>query len=209
MSTVPGNNPLPSWYSMTLRSSAFTVLVLTSDSEVPVQLKQILHHATVTVVRDTLAFQREVSKHRLDAVVLESRSGLSKVASLLTAIDPAQTLVITGSRTVLKKAIKSLQSLARHSVQPGLSGKTRDDSLQSYLEAKMGDFVRDMKNGAAKNLYPILIAAVERPLIASVLKETNGNQIQAAELLGLNRNTLRKKILDLHIPLKRLKTHQR
>ncbi|MCP9464074.1 MAG: hypothetical protein NNA25_04670 [Nitrospira sp.] len=196
---------------MALRSSAFTILALTSDTEAQVQLKQALKDAAVTVVRDTAAFQREASRHRFDAVVLESRGGLDKMVSLLTSIDPSHTLVITASRTVLKKAIKTLQHLTRHSLRPALSpqGKTRDDSLQSYLEAKMGDFVRDMKNGAAKNLYPVLIAAVERPLIASVLRETNGNQIQAAELLGLNRNTLRKKILDLHIPLKRSKTHRR
>ena len=39
--------------------------------------------------------------------------------------------------------------------------------------------------------------------ITKALQETKGNQIQAAELLGLNRNTLRKKIQDLHIPVKR------
>ena len=85
-------------------------------------------------------------------------------------------------------------------------GKTRDASLESYLEMKMGDFVKDMRNGSARNLHPILISAVERPLIASALRETQGNQIQAAELLGLNRNTLRKKIVDLHIPLKRTRS---
>jgi two-component system nitrogen regulation response regulator GlnG len=49
----------------------------------------------------------------------------------------------------------------------------------------------------------MLISAIERPLITKALQETKGNQIQAAELLGLNRNTLRKKIQDLHIPVKR------
>jgi two-component system nitrogen regulation response regulator GlnG len=49
----------------------------------------------------------------------------------------------------------------------------------------------------------MLISAIERPLITKALQETKGNQIQAAELLGLNRNTLRKKIHDLHIPVKR------
>lgn len=195
---------------MVLRSSSLTILALTADPEIQTLLKQALKEAAVAVVRDAAAFQRETSKHCFDAVVLESRSSLAKMASLLASIDPSHTLVITGSRAVIKKALKPLQRLAHHGSQSAPpQSKIRDDSLQSYLEAKMGDFVRDMKNGAAKNLYPILISAVERPLIASVLRETNGNQIQAAELLGLNRNTLRKKILDLRIPLKRSKTTQR
>lgn len=83
--------------------------------------------------------------------------------------------------------------------------KARDASLESYLELKMEEFVKGMRNGSAKNLHPILISAVERPLITSALRETRGNQIQAAELLGLNRNTLRKKIVNLRIPLKQTK----
>ena len=48
-----------------------------------------------------------------------------------------------------------------------------------------------------------LIQAVERPLIQHALRETNGNQVQAAQLLGMNRNTLRKKIVEYHIPVPR------
>jgi two-component system nitrogen regulation response regulator GlnG len=44
---------------------------------------------------------------------------------------------------------------------------------------------------------------VERPLIAQSLRATRGNQIKAAGLLGLNRNTLRKKIRDLQIEVVR------
>ena len=81
-------------------------------------------------------------------------------------------------------------------------------SLEDYLEWKMGDFVKGMRNGSGQNLHPMLISAIERPLITKALQETRGNQIQAAELLGLNRNTLRKKIHDLHIPMKRNRTTQ-
>ena len=81
-------------------------------------------------------------------------------------------------------------------------------SLEDYVEWKMGDFVKGMRNGSGRNLHPMLISAIERPLIARALQETKGNQIQAAELLGLNRNTLRKKIHDLHIPVKRERSRQ-
>ncbi|MEE9232647.1 MAG: helix-turn-helix domain-containing protein, partial [Nitrospirales bacterium] len=50
-----------------------------------------------------------------------------------------------------------------------------------------------------------LMRAVERPLIELALRETHGNQIKAARLLGLNRNTLRKKIHEFQISVSRLK----
>ncbi len=52
-------------------------------------------------------------------------------------------------------------------------------------------------------LFDRVIREVERPLIALTLEATRGNQIKAAEVLGLNRNTLRKKIRELSIPVVR------
>ena len=51
----------------------------------------------------------------------------------------------------------------------------------------------------APGLYDRLLAEVERPLIQETLKATRGNQIRAAAVLGINRNTLRKKIQALGI----------
>ena len=81
----------------------------------------------------------------------------------------------------------------------------KDVSLASYVEKKLGDFVRAMNVGSGKNLYPTLMRAVERPLIELALRETHGNQIKAARLLGLNRNTLRKKITEFQISVNQLK----
>jgi two-component system nitrogen regulation response regulator GlnG len=52
-------------------------------------------------------------------------------------------------------------------------------------------------------LYDRVVREVERPLISLSLSATRGNQLKAAHLLGLNRNTLRKKIRDLNIPVMR------
>ncbi len=54
-----------------------------------------------------------------------------------------------------------------------------------------------------RDIYDQVIAEVERPLIQMTLSATRGNQIKAASMLGLNRNTLRKKIRDLDIPVVR------
>jgi two-component system nitrogen regulation response regulator GlnG len=56
-------------------------------------------------------------------------------------------------------------------------------------------------DGEAGLIYHRMIERVERPLIEAALARTDGNQIRAAALLGINRNTLRKKIVDLAIAL--------
>ncbi|HKY63272.1 MAG TPA: sigma-54 dependent transcriptional regulator [bacterium] len=66
--------------------------------------------------------------------------------------------------------------------------------LQSFL-AKLGDV-------ETTNLYETIIEMAERPLIRLILKQTGNNQIRAAKILGINRNTLRKKIRNLRIAVK-------
>jgi two-component system nitrogen regulation response regulator GlnG len=55
----------------------------------------------------------------------------------------------------------------------------------------------------SSGLYGRVLAEVERPLIQLCLVATGGNQVKAAKLLGVNRNTLRKKIRDLGIEVVR------
>ena len=57
-------------------------------------------------------------------------------------------------------------------------------------------------NSNSKNIYPAIIEKVEKSVIENILSFTKGNQLKASEILGLNRNTLRKKIGDLRIDLK-------
>jgi DNA-binding protein Fis len=70
-------------------------------------------------------------------------------------------------------------------------------SLGDLIEKKLCDFVRKSKDG--KNLYHLLLPAFEKPLIQLALRESEWNQIRAAQMLGLHRNTLRKKIKELKI----------
>jgi len=51
------------------------------------------------------------------------------------------------------------------------------------------------------DLYQKLITELERPLIQMTLKRSGGNQVHAARILGLNRNTLRKKLVEHGIPI--------
>jgi two-component system, NtrC family, nitrogen regulation response regulator GlnG len=77
----------------------------------------------------------------------------------------------------------------------GLSGSV-ERHLRSYFSIH-GEAL------PAPGLFDRILREVERPLIALTLEATRGNQIRAAEVLGLNRNTLRKKIRELSIPIVR------
>jgi DNA-binding protein Fis len=62
--------------------------------------------------------------------------------------------------------------------------------------------VADQPEGIPANgLYDRILNEIEVPLIKLTLAATRGNQVRAAEILGLNRNTLRKKILDLGVEI--------
>jgi two-component system nitrogen regulation response regulator GlnG len=52
-------------------------------------------------------------------------------------------------------------------------------------------------------IHAIVLEQVERPLIRFILEKTRWNQVKTADILGINRNTLRKKISELGIELKR------
>lgn len=76
-------------------------------------------------------------------------------------------------------------------------------SLEEMLHHKLEDYFQRTQGVDVDNLYSLVVERVERPLIELTLKKTRGNQIRAAQILGINRNTLRKKIAQLHINLKK------
>ncbi len=78
-------------------------------------------------------------------------------------------------------------------------------SIGKFVESKLKGFMRNIKRFESFNLYDMVIPEVEKALIFMVMKETKGNQIKAARLLGINRNTLRSKIRKLGIKVKSIK----
>ena len=72
------------------------------------------------------------------------------------------------------------------------------DLLRRLIERDVRDALENRETG---EIYRAWLERVERPLLETVLAHTDGNQIRAAALLGINRNTLRKKITDLGIAL--------
>ena len=76
--------------------------------------------------------------------------------------------------------------------------KTESDLVRSVRRAIDGYF-RDLDGEEPCGVYEMVISCVERPLIEAVLTRVDGNQTQAAQMLGINRNTLRKKIQSLSL----------
>ena len=77
-----------------------------------------------------------------------------------------------------------------------------DLAFEEMVKAKLAGLLARIDGYPAHDLYEKVLARVERPLFDLVLAHTGGNQLKAAELLGLNRNTLRKKLADLGIASK-------
>jgi len=83
--------------------------------------------------------------------------------------------------------------------------RNRKESIEDIIAAKLKPFIDRTCDKGNQDLYDFIMPFMERPLIRLVLEKTRGNQVQAAEVLGINRNTLRKKIKELKINLKKLK----
>ena len=71
--------------------------------------------------------------------------------------------------------------------------------LSEYVRAALDDYFAKLGSDEAGNVYALVIAEVERPLLACVLEHCAGNQTRAAHLLGLNRATLRKKLREYEL----------
>ena len=70
----------------------------------------------------------------------------------------------------------------------------RENELSSTVRKVMRQYFKDLDGEKASGIYDMVVAAVEKPMLEVVMFQAQGNQTRAAELLGLNRNTLRKKL---------------
>jgi len=73
-----------------------------------------------------------------------------------------------------------------------MSKKKIDESIRDSLN----NYFRDMAGEEPNGMYDMLLNVVEKPLLEVVMQHADQNQSRAAEWLGLNRNTLRKKLLE-------------
>jgi two-component system nitrogen regulation response regulator GlnG len=138
---------------------------------------------------DTLALER-LKQHRWPGNVRE----LENLARRLAALYPQD--VITAS------VIDG--EFAPPAVTSGGNAPMGVENLGGAVEAYLSSHFSGFPNGVPPpGLYHRILKEIEVPLLTAALAATRGNQIRAADLLGLNRNTLRKKIRDLDIQVYR------
>ena len=74
--------------------------------------------------------------------------------------------------------------------------------LENWLDKSIKQYISKMDGDGSGQLHDLIIDAIEKPLFKMVLKEMQGNQTKTANILGINRNTLRKKIREHKIEWK-------
>jgi Fis family transcriptional regulator len=79
-------------------------------------------------------------------------------------------------------------------------------SLEKLVKSKLEVLFQQQKDAQVElnGLYNVILEQVERPLLEIALKSYNGNQVKTAQMLGINRNTLKKKIDNYKIRVKKL-----
>jgi two-component system nitrogen regulation response regulator GlnG len=132
----------------------------------------------------------QLRRHRWPGNVREMENLMRRLAALC----PDETIGAAAIAAELAEAAPAEPAPAPAGQEP----------LAHAIERHIRAFLAAHEGGPGPmDVYDSVIAEVERPLIRLTLAATRGNQIKAAAMLGLNRNTLRKKIRDLEIPVTR------
>ncbi len=155
-------------------------------------IPELIHHFVAEAVKEGLpakiidndAMER-LKKHRWPGNVRELENMIRRLSALYSqeviGVDVIEAELADTTRAISDSESNGLE----HSIE---------QHLQAFFSAH-GDSL------PPPGLYGRVLKEMERPLITLTLQATRGNQIKAAEILGLNRNTLRKKICELAIPV--------
>ena len=71
---------------------------------------------------------------------------------------------------------------------------SRPHNIDEAVARSLEKYFRDLEGTPPNSIYQMVIQAVERPMLEIVMREAQDNQLRASEMLGINRNTLRKKL---------------
>jgi two-component system nitrogen regulation response regulator GlnG len=165
--------------------------------ERPADIPALVRHFVALAVREGLP-QKQLDEPAMERLRTYRWPGnvreLENLVRRLAALYSQEVIGISVIDTELGEAPGVAETVDAPSGE-GLAGAV-ERHIKGYFAAHKGGL-------PAAGLYDRILREVERPLIVLTLGATRGNQIRAAHLLGLNRNTLRKKIRELDIPVVR------
>ena len=72
----------------------------------------------------------------------------------------------------------------------------RQNDISACIYGALETYFRDLDGEKPGCIYDMVIKSVERPMFEAILRQAGGNQTLASQMLGINRNTLRKKLID-------------
>jgi two-component system, NtrC family, nitrogen regulation response regulator GlnG len=105
-------------------------------------------------------------------------------------------MVLTTSSVILPQHLPE-------SLRGGPKEADDEDILRRLVERKARALFRNAQSAGSGEIYHVILSEIERFLLQVILDETDGNQLRTADLLGINRNTLRKKIRTLGVEVRR------
>ena len=76
---------------------------------------------------------------------------------------------------------------------------TSSCKLSDAINESLEDYFKHLDGQPPHAIYDMVLSCVEKPMLEFILNKVGGNQSKAAEMLGLNRNTLRKKMAEYHL----------
>jgi len=147
----------------------------------------------------TLAQRDGLMQKTLDASAIERLKTYSWPGNVRELENLMRRMAVLYSESVIDRRIVNA-ALAEQEPSPAARANGGDETLSQSVERHLDGYFKAHPHGLpASGLYDRILREIERPLLALSLQATRGNQIRAAELLGLNRNTLRKKLRELDL----------
>ncbi len=73
---------------------------------------------------------------------------------------------------------------------------SKNPRIDEVVTQTLQSYFKDLGGASASGIYDMVLHEVEKPMLEVVMREAYGNQLRASEMLGINRNTLRKKLLQ-------------
>ncbi len=91
------------------------------------------------------------------------------------------------------------QPVISDTILPGDNQTQEISQLSNAVKHSIRRYLFDLEGTQPNNMYELVLRQIEQPLFEAILEHTKGNQSRAAEMLGLNRGTLRKKLRSYNL----------